>query len=174
MIYLFDSASSTLNDAPPWSFERSPEPVARRRYAIMSCRIFPDPVTCPNPIPFSSWQKLVTAFPTPASISAFRKAVTNPQRLVTAAAVINLFLRTDVFWFGSWCFQINCFSESGPFIESVNEQLKNTSHIEHTRRRSAANFLVNVLSGLVAYCHQPRKPSLVIQNLQDTSTLIHN
>jgi hypothetical protein len=30
------------------------------------------------------------------------------------------------------------------------------------------------LSGLVAYCHQPRKPSLVIQNLQDTSTLIHN
>ena len=87
MISLFDSASSTLNDAFPGGFERSPELVAQRRYAIMLIRIFPEPVTCLNPIAFNSRHNLVTAFPTPASISAFRKAVTNPQRLVAAAAV---------------------------------------------------------------------------------------
>lgn len=45
-------------------------------------------------------------------------------------------------------------------IESVNDQLKNISQIEHSRHRSPANFLVNLVSGLIAYCHQPKKPSL--------------
>ena len=36
-------------------------------------------------------------------------------------------------------------------VESVIDQLKNISQIEHSRHRSPANFLVNVLSGLVAY-----------------------
>jgi hypothetical protein len=45
-------------------------------------------------------------------------------------------------------------------IETVNDQLKNISQIEHTRHRSPANFLINLLSGLVAYMHQPKKPSL--------------
>lgn len=48
-------------------------------------------------------------------------------------------------------------------IESVYDQLKNISQIEHTRHRSLANFMVNLLSGLVAYCHQAKKPSLNIQ-----------
>ncbi len=53
-------------------------------------------------------------------------------------------------------------------IESVNDQLKNISQIEHTRHRSPANFMVNLISGLIAYCHQPKKPSLRIErnNLQ--------
>jgi hypothetical protein len=45
-------------------------------------------------------------------------------------------------------------------IETINDQLKNVSQIEHSRHRSPANFLVNVLAGLLAYCHQPKKPSL--------------
>jgi hypothetical protein len=45
-------------------------------------------------------------------------------------------------------------------IESVNDQLKNVCQIEHTRHRSPYNFLVHLLAGLVAYCHQPQKPSL--------------
>jgi hypothetical protein len=40
-------------------------------------------------------------------------------------------------------------------IETVNDQLKNISQIEPSRHRSPANFLVNVLAGLLAYCHQP-------------------
>ncbi|MCA6599047.1 MAG: IS982 family transposase [Pseudanabaena sp. M57BS1SP1A06MG] len=45
-------------------------------------------------------------------------------------------------------------------IETVNDQLKNISQIEHTRHRSLGNFLVNMLGGIAAYCHQPKKPSL--------------
>jgi hypothetical protein len=45
-------------------------------------------------------------------------------------------------------------------IESINDQLKNICQIEHTRHRSPYNFLVHLLAGLTAYCHQPKKPSL--------------
>lgn len=33
-------------------------------------------------------------------------------------------------------------------IETVNDQLKNISQIEHTRHRSSVNFLINLLSDL--------------------------
>lgn len=52
-------------------------------------------------------------------------------------------------------------------IETVNDQLKNISQIEHTRHRSPANFLVNLLCGLVAYAHQPKKPSLNLHNFTE-------
>ena len=45
-------------------------------------------------------------------------------------------------------------------IETINDQLKNISQIEHSRHRSPLNFLVNLVSGLIAYTHQPKKPSL--------------
>jgi hypothetical protein len=45
-------------------------------------------------------------------------------------------------------------------IETVNDPLKNISQIEHTRHRSPANFLVNLVAGLIAYTYQPKKPSL--------------
>ena len=47
-------------------------------------------------------------------------------------------------------------------IETINDQLKNISQIEHSRHRSFTNFLVNLLAGLLAYCFQPKKPSLHI------------
>jgi hypothetical protein len=45
-------------------------------------------------------------------------------------------------------------------LESIYDPLKNLSQIEHTRHRSLANLMVNLLAGLIAYCHQPKKPSL--------------
>jgi hypothetical protein len=45
-------------------------------------------------------------------------------------------------------------------IESIIDQLKNISQIEHSRHRSVSNFIVNVLCGLIAYCRKPKKPSL--------------
>ena len=48
-------------------------------------------------------------------------------------------------------------------IESVNDQLKNISQIEHTRHRSVANFFVNLIAGLVAYTFREKKPSLGIR-----------
>ena len=46
-------------------------------------------------------------------------------------------------------------------IESVINQLKNIAQIEHSRHRSPANFAVNLMAGLIAYCHQPKKHSLI-------------
>lgn len=45
-------------------------------------------------------------------------------------------------------------------IETVNDQLKNISQIEHTRHRSIWGFMVNILGALAAYALQPKKPSL--------------
>jgi hypothetical protein len=53
-------------------------------------------------------------------------------------------------------------------IECVNDQLKNISQIEHTRHRSAANGIVNMLAAVVAYTFQPKKPAL------DLSTITEN
>ena len=47
-------------------------------------------------------------------------------------------------------------------IESVNNILKNTFHIEHTRHRSPVNFIVNLISGIAAYCLMDKKPSIFI------------
>jgi heme A synthase len=47
-------------------------------------------------------------------------------------------------------------------IESVTDQLKNISQIEHWRHRSVANFFVNLVAGLVADTWRERKPSLNI------------
>jgi len=45
-------------------------------------------------------------------------------------------------------------------IETIIDQLKNISQIEHSRHRSPINCLVNLVCGLIAYSHQPKKPSL--------------
>jgi hypothetical protein len=48
-------------------------------------------------------------------------------------------------------------------IETVNDQLKNISQVEHTRHRSLWNFLGNVAAGLIAYTWREKKPSLNIR-----------
>ena len=45
-------------------------------------------------------------------------------------------------------------------IESVFDQLKNISQIEHTRHRSFWNLLVNIIAGLIAYSWREKKPTL--------------
>ena len=45
-------------------------------------------------------------------------------------------------------------------IESIIDQLKNISQIEHSRHRSPVNFVVHVIAGLIAYSHQDKKPGL--------------
>ena len=48
-------------------------------------------------------------------------------------------------------------------IETVNDQLKNISQIEHSRHRNVNNFFVNLLAGIAAYSLKPKKPSLRTQ-----------
>jgi hypothetical protein len=45
-------------------------------------------------------------------------------------------------------------------IETINDNLKNVSQIEHSRHRSLTGFMLNVVGGLIAYTFQPKKPSL--------------
>ncbi|MDP4275217.1 MAG: transposase, partial [Bacteroidota bacterium] len=48
-------------------------------------------------------------------------------------------------------------------IETVNYELKNMCQVEHTRHRSFANFITNLLSTLITYSFFPKKPSLNIE-----------
>lgn len=58
-------------------------------------------------------------------------------------------------------------------IETVIDQLKNISQIEHSRHRKPANFAVNLIAGLIAYQKQPKKPSLNLDaELKDLPVLI--
>jgi hypothetical protein len=51
-------------------------------------------------------------------------------------------------------------------IETINDQLKNIEQIEHTRHRNPTNFGINLISGLIAYQLQPKKPSLDFTNTE--------
>lgn len=57
-------------------------------------------------------------------------------------------------------------------IETINDQLKNISQIEHSRHRSVFNFMVNVIAGLIAYSWQPKKPSLNLHS-KELALLTH-
>ena len=54
-------------------------------------------------------------------------------------------------------------SRKRSIVETVIDQLKNISQIEHSRHRSPVNCWVNIICGLIAYCHQPKKPSLHLE-----------
>lgn len=45
-------------------------------------------------------------------------------------------------------------------IETVNDELKNMCQVEHSRHRSFANFITNLISGLIAYSFFPKKPAI--------------
>ncbi len=61
-------------------------------------------------------------------------------------------------------------------IETVNDQLKNISRIEHSRHRSVAGFTVNPVCASVAYTRRPEKPSLNIRknNIKDPVVVDEN
>jgi hypothetical protein len=48
-------------------------------------------------------------------------------------------------------------------VETIIDQFKNISQIEHSPHRSVANFMVNAVCALIAYSHQPKKPSLRLE-----------
>jgi transposase len=50
-------------------------------------------------------------------------------------------------------------------IETVFDELKNLCQIEHTRHRSIANFMVNLMAGIIAYCLSQNKPRLPVSSV---------
>lgn len=61
-------------------------------------------------------------------------------------------------------------------IETVNDELKNICHAEHTRHRSIAGFLLNIIGAIAAYSFFPKKPSIKKDIEETNPTLIaqHN
>jgi hypothetical protein len=49
-------------------------------------------------------------------------------------------------------------------VETVIDQLKNISQIEHSRHRNAVNYFTEIIAGLIAYTYRDKLPSL---NLRD-------
>ena len=45
-------------------------------------------------------------------------------------------------------------------VETVFGELKNICQIEHSRHRRYVGFMSNLVAGLIAYCHQAKKPTL--------------
>lgn len=57
-------------------------------------------------------------------------------------------------------------------IETINDQLKNISQIEHTRHRSVHGFMINVIGGLVAYQLKESKPQLNITSMEFNTIVV--
>lgn len=53
-------------------------------------------------------------------------------------------------------------------IETVNDELKNICQVEHTRHRSVAGFILNIMSAIAAYSFFPKKPSIKM-DIQETN-----
>ncbi|VAX00003.1 hypothetical protein MNBD_GAMMA22-1084 [hydrothermal vent metagenome] len=56
-------------------------------------------------------------------------------------------------------------------IETIFDQLKNISQIEHTRFRSPITFMVHLLAGLMAYTFQPKKPRIRITRFEENALM---
>lgn len=57
-------------------------------------------------------------------------------------------------------------------IETVNDELKNMCQIEHSRHRSFANFITNLISGLIAYSFFPKKPAIKYETVDSKQIAI--
>jgi hypothetical protein len=49
-------------------------------------------------------------------------------------------------------------------IETINDVLKNTCQVEHSRHRCFDNFISNLLAGIATYCFLPKKPNIRFNN----------
>lgn len=52
-------------------------------------------------------------------------------------------------------------------IETVNDELKNITQIEHSRHCSFSNFITNSLSAITAYCFFKKKPAIDVNSIND-------
>ena len=58
------------------------------------------------------------------------------------------------------------------FIESINNELKNSAQIEHSLHRSFPNFIVNLIDGIAAYCLFPKIPMINLERVYDNQLTI--
>lgn len=54
-------------------------------------------------------------------------------------------------------------------IETINDQLKNICHAEHSRHRSFGNFITNLVASLIAYSFKEKKPAIQFEEEPNTT-----
>ena len=57
-------------------------------------------------------------------------------------------------------------------IESVNNELKNITQLEHSRHRSFNSFIVNAVAAIAAFCFFPKKPTISVDACPDNQLTI--
>lgn len=57
-------------------------------------------------------------------------------------------------------------------IETINDQLKNVSQIEHSRHRSMHGFMLNLIGELITYSLKESKPTLNITGVEYNSMIL--
>ncbi len=57
-------------------------------------------------------------------------------------------------------------------IETVNDELKNICQVEHSRHRSVANFITNLIAGIIAYHFLPKKPAIKFETIKTNQLAI--
>jgi len=50
-------------------------------------------------------------------------------------------------------------------IETINDQLKHISQIEHSRHRSIHGFMLSLIGGLMVYCLKDNKPFITLSTI---------
>ena len=58
-------------------------------------------------------------------------------------------------------------------IETINDMLKNTAQVVHSRHRSVSNFIMNLISALGAYCFFDNKPEALQGTASKTPSNLH-
>jgi hypothetical protein len=121
---------------------------------LLACRLTPGNIDDPTPVPTLVQQVFGKLFGDRGYISQglFAELFERGIELVTQ---LKKNMKTQLMLLGD-----KVLLRKRAVVESINDQLKNISQIEHTRHRSLANFMVNLVAGLTAYCHQPKKPSI--------------
>ena len=59
-------------------------------------------------------------------------------------------------------------------IETINDELKNTAQVEHSRHRCFDNFIVNMLGAIAAYCTFPKAVYPCKTHIRHTACVILN
>jgi len=57
-------------------------------------------------------------------------------------------------------------------IETINDELKNICQLEHSRHRSFHNFLIDIISGLLAYSFLPKEPGIKYETVNSNGQLV--
>ena len=159
---VFDGIAQRGKTTMGWFYGFKLHLVINEQGDLLACRLTPGNVDDRTPVPELTQRLVGKLFGDKGYISAelFQRLWERGLQLVTQIRH-NMHNKLMPFW-------DKILLRKRSLIETVNDQLKNIAQIEHTRHRSVTNFLVNLVTGLISYTFQPKKPSLRLSDRERT------